>query len=253
MSIEHEFIAGEPEFPPLLNGIKVKGHPRPFERAQQDVEAGKAQAGDFFWTPSERFLECALVLEPETHTTRSLHMLFAIMVAFGDSFGALAPPEVGMFYRWPATFVLNEAEVGRARIAIAPTTADDEIPAWLVVGIKVELKGKKNDLNPGENMGRTNLFEEGVGDLPHRQLLESFSRHFLVWIHTWNEDGFKPVHENWVGRSEGKNDALVLERDGKPVEGEFFNLDDDGNLLIKSPDGKMQAFQVRDFTLDADQ
>lgn len=237
----------DPQFPPLLKGVKVKGHPRPFDLAHQEAKAKKAQSGDFYWSPSTRFLECALVLEPETKLTRSLHMLFAAMVAFGDSFGALAPPEVGLFYRWPNRFILNDAIIGAARIAVPEGVGDDEVPEWLVVGIKIELKGKDNDLNPGENMGQTNLLEEGIGDLSQRDLLESFARHFLVWIHTWNEEGFKPVHENWVGRAEARNDEISITRDKTTYSGKFINLDDDGNMLLKTSSGDMVSLSVRDF------
>ena len=44
--------------------------------------------------------------------------VFALMVAFGDAFGAIGPPEVGVFYRWPMGFVVNAALVGRARAAL---------------------------------------------------------------------------------------------------------------------------------------
>ncbi len=237
----------DPQFPPLLNGVKVKGHPRPFDLALRDAKAKKASSGDFYWSPSERFLECALVLEPETHTTRSTHMLFAAMVAFGDSFGALGPPEVGVFYRWPHQFIINEAKIGSARIALPEGVGDDEVPDWLVAGIKIVLKGKDSDLNPGENMGQTNLLEEGIGDLTQRDLLESFSRHFLVWIHTWNDEGFKPVHENWLGRAEGHNEELTIKQGTKSYAGKYTGLDDDGNLLLKTPQGEMISLKVRDF------
>jgi len=237
----------EPQFPPLLNGVKVKGHPRPFDCAHRDAKAKKAQSGDLYWSPSQRFLECALVLEPETGATRSMHMLFAAMVAFGDAFGSLAPPELGMFYRWPNRFILNDAITGSARIVMAETINDDDVPDWLVVGIKIELKGKDDNLNPGEDMGRTNLFEEGIGELSQRDLLESFSRHFLVWIHTWNDEGFKPVHENWSGRAEALDKEISIKQGDKSWDGKFLNLDDDGNLLLKTPAGEMISLNPRDF------
>ena len=237
----------EPQFPPLLRGIKVKGHPRPFDLAHRDARDKTAVSGDFYWSPSPRFLECALVLEPETHTTRSLHMLFTAMVAFGDSFGALAPPEIGVFYRWPDLFILNKAIIGAAMIAIPEGVGDDEVPDWLVVGIKIDLKGKENDLNPGADMDHTNLFEEGVGDLSHSRLVESFARHFLVWIHTWNEEGFKPVHENWQARAEARDKGVSIEQDGRSYAGKYINLDDEGNLLLKTPGGETISLKVRDF------
>ncbi len=237
----------DPQFPPLLKGVKVKGHPRPFNLAVVEAKSKKAQSGDFYWSPSTRFMECALVLEPETHTTRSLHMLFAAMVAFGDSFGALAPPEIGIFFRWPNLFILNDATIGSAHIALPEGVGDDEVPDWLVVGIKIELKGKDDNLNPGDNMDQTSLFEEGIADITQRQLLESFSRHFLVWIHTWNEEGFGPVHESWHGRAEGREKEVTVDQGDKTYAGKYLNLDEEGNLLMKTAAGEMISLGVREF------
>jgi len=246
--LEDEYgYTAEPQFPPLLNGVKVKGHPRPFELAHSDAASGKACSGDFYWSPSPRFMECALVLEPEVPAPQSLHMLFCAMVAFGDCFGALAPPEVGVFYRWPNLFILNEAVIGSARIALPKDVGDDAVPGWLVAGIKIEMKGKDNDLNPGENMGHSNLLEEGFGTLLQRDLLEEFSRHFLVWIHTWNEEGFKPVHENWCARAEARDGEVLIEQADQSYAGKFINLDDDGNLLLKPKDSQVISLAVRDF------
>ena len=139
--------------------------------------------------------------------------------------------------------------IGSAHIALPEGVGADEVPAWLVVGVKIDLKGKDTDLNPGEDLGQTNLFEEGIGDLSQRDLLESFSRHFLVWIHTWNDNGFKPVHENWQGRAEKRNEDISIEHEGKSHAGTFVGLDDDGKPAVeKTSDGDMLALDVRDFT-----
>ena len=46
----------------------------------------------------------------------------------------------------------------------------------------------------------TSLAEEGGGQYLERVLWESCSRHFLVWINRWQDDGFRPLHDAWMHR-----------------------------------------------------
>ena len=46
------------------------------------------------------------------------------MLAFGDAFGAIAPPEVALHFRWPSTLLVNGGIAGAARIALGPENAE---------------------------------------------------------------------------------------------------------------------------------
>ena len=47
---------------------------------------------------------------------------------------------------------------------------------------------------------RTALHEEGFGEVETLPLLESFIRHFLAWMNTWQDDGFDQVCAAWIAR-----------------------------------------------------
>ena len=97
----------DPTFPPLLTGHDVKGKPGPFETACAQAEAGEAGAGDVYWARDTARFDWACVLEPDVETARALQMHFTAMVALGDAFGAIAPPEVAFQYRWPGDLLVN--------------------------------------------------------------------------------------------------------------------------------------------------
>ena len=60
------------------------------------------------------------------------------------------------------------------------------------------------------------------------RLLESWSRHTLVWINRWLDDGFQPLHTAWRERAWGMGEDLV---DGS---GTFMGLDELGGMLVKT-------------------
>lgn len=214
-----------PVFPPLLSGREVAAGVDPLVAAAAAAAAGEEPGLLAFATPGAR-LRFAIALAPEVPLDRALQMVHTLMVAIGDSIGALAPPEVAVEYRWPTTILVNGADAGRVRMA---ASGDDPaaVPEWLVVGLDLRLEAD-DTVEPGERPGETSLYEEGSGPIPPSRLLESMSRHFLVWLRRWEEDGFRPLHDAWSARAEP----------GMTVGGDaFVGLDEDGRALLRSADG----------------
>lgn len=100
--------------------------------------------------------------------------------------------------------------------------------------------------NPGELPDRTTLHEEGAGEVSRTMLLESVSRHFLTWIDGWMNEGFKSVHENWLGRAMGSDQDVTVCHAGTTVSGRVTGMDEEGNLLFTPADNTVQAFALVD-------
>ena len=225
-----------PTFPPLLKGHPVDAGNSAFDAAVSACRGQNAGAGDVFWSLAEDVLDIAVVLEPEVAAGQCCQMLFTAMVAFGDSFGAIGPPEVGVFYRWPNLMLINAAKVGEARIAM-PTCAEADLPRWLTVGLRVQIQPDETAPEPGYDLLNTCLWHEGAGEVDRTLLVESFARHFLTWINTWTDDGFKPVHENWTGRADGLDEVREITWQGEKYKGKALSIDEEGNLLLKKKAG----------------
>jgi BirA family transcriptional regulator, biotin operon repressor / biotin---[acetyl-CoA-carboxylase] ligase len=226
-------VARGPVFPPLIEGRPVKAGQDPFRIAGREALKGRAGAGDLFWSEDRDRLAVTLVLEPEVPPERCNDMLFVAMVAFGDCVGALAPPEVGVYYRWPQTILVNGGAVGTARLRIAPGRTETGAPDWLVVGLDAALRYPKQVTDPGLYPETTVLWEEGCHGLTRSELLESYARHLKTWIFLWESDGARPVRENWLGRAEKLGQTIRILYEGEELEGVFLGLDEEGNMLLK--------------------
>ena len=149
-----------------------------------------------------------------------------------DCIGALAPPEVGMLHVWPDGIKINGAHAGAFRVEASSWQAD-AVPEWLVIGMALALSS--DHANPGERPDATALAEEGCGHITRVRLLESWSRHTLVWINRWSDDGFRPIFEAWLARADGRGSEITLETS----TGTFLGLDEQGGLLLKTDDGPL--------------
>jgi len=69
--------------------------------------------------------------------------------------------------------------------------------------------------------------------------VESVSRHFLVWLHKWEEEGFRPIHETWLKRVD--DDKALTLKDGRVAN--FLGLDEEGGALV-TVDGRPETITL---------
>ena len=213
-----------PSFPPLLRGEETPHGMDPFAKAVASAALG-TDPGLICWARDETALRAALVLAPEAPLVRAVGISFAVALGLGDALGALAPPEVAVHYVWPAGFKVNGADCGQMRAA-ASTTDPAVEPDWLVIGVDMPYLPPSSD-EPGRRPDRTCLIDEGCIDVTPLALLESWSRHTLVWINRWLDDGFQPLHAAWRERAWGVGEKL-------PDGGLFVGIDEYGGMLVKT-------------------
>ncbi len=172
-------------------------------------------------------MRAAVVLAPEAALGRALGVFLAAPLALGEALAALAPPEVAIHHRWPGGMLVNGAACGRARVAAA--TADPAaVPDWLVLGVEMPFLPPAG-LEGGERPGETFLYAEGCGEVTPVDLLESWSRHQLLWISRFVDEGLAPLHAAWRAKAWGIGDPLP---DGA---GTFIGLDEHGGMLVNRP------------------
>lgn len=227
-------MTAEPRFPPLLKGRRVDPGDDPFAVAVDMAVAG-CDAGVVTYDISHEFLRAAIVLAPEVPLSQAMVMLIACGVGFSNALGALGPPEVGVHLGWDGTIYVNGATCGHLAVA-ADTDNPEAEPGWLVVGLNVALFPRAG-LEGGETPDETTLFQEGCDTVNPFDLLESWSRHTLVWIHRWSGDGPAPLHAEWSGMAWGLGGGITTLVSGETVSGRFMGVDEDFGMLIRTNTG----------------
>jgi len=83
--------------------------------------------------------------------------------------------------------------------------------------------------DPGTNPDQTALYAEGCADVDVVNLLESWVKHTLVGINTWQDEGVVPLQKEWRGLAEGIGEDI--EMDGR--SGTFLGVDEQFGMLIR--------------------
>jgi BirA family transcriptional regulator, biotin operon repressor / biotin---[acetyl-CoA-carboxylase] ligase len=238
-------MSDRPQFPPIYRPFAVTTEIDPFERCLS-VAAEGAEAGTLLWSIGQDACECAIVLAPEQSLEASLPVVLVAMLGLGDALGSLVPPVVAVTFGWPDRIEVNGGVIGGVRMAHAPTRSSAEVPDWMVVGFGVALRGPwASDGEPGDDLYRTTLVEEGCGDIQTVDLLEAFARHVLAWIHRWQEDGIAPIRQAWLARATGLGKPVAIEVGGQTKEGTFAGLTESGAIRLDN-DGVTQTISLEE-------
>lgn len=214
-----------PHFPPLWRGEPVPARLDPFEKALAAVMV-EPEPGRLYWSQDVAAMRAAVVLAPEMALADAMGALFAVQLGTADAIGALAPPEIAVHFVWPDRMTVNGALCGRFRAA-ASTVEPGAEPDWLVIGAAVPVRPVPGR-EPGEHPGETTLSDEGCAEITAPRLVESWSRHTLVWINRFLDDGPGPLHRAWTAKADALGESVA-----RPEAGLFVGLDERGGMLLR--------------------
>lgn len=217
-----------PQFPPLFSGLNTEGNQAPMDVAIAQAIRG-CEAGLVVYDLGANTLRAAIVFAPEVPLGKAMTMLSVCEIGFQNALGALAPPEVAVHFDWGGSIRINGAKSGYFTVA-ASDTSPNSTPDWMVIGLTLKLWPTEGD--GGSNPDETALYAEGCVDVDASSLLESWTKHTLVWINRWLEDGTAPIHAEWHGLAHGQGEALEI----NGMSGTYLGVDEDFGLLLRTSD-----------------
>jgi hypothetical protein len=141
------------------------------------------------------------------------------MVALTDALRAYAPPNKTVTIDWPDAVRIDGGLVGGGRMGWPSSASEDEPPAWLVFGAMIRTV-TMTDHGPGVHPLVSALDQEGFGEAGAVQVMESFARHVMRAIDSWQVDGFDGIARDYLGRVPCERQRLQ-------------RIDDHGDLLTR--------------------
>lgn len=211
--------SSEPELslPPPFTPIRLREFGDAFEHAV--TVAPEQGAGTLVYVGRFDLTEFAVVVEPDEPLAQARRVLYAGMVALADALSSYALPETSVTIGWPDSISVNLGLVGGGRLGWPRGASEHEVPPWLVFGAMIRTVSMTG-AEPGLNPLVTALEEEGFTEGLSNHVVESFSRHFMLAIDSWQEKGFGAVANDYLAR-------LPV------VKGVRRDIDDNGDLLLR--------------------
>lgn len=210
-------FAPELDLPPLFRLVTLREVGDAFSHAQ--AVAAEAGAGTLVWVGRFDVVEFAVVLEPDEPLRAARRTLYAGMTALADALAAHAPPEKSITFDWPDAIRVDGGLVGGGRLAWPAAAKEEAVPDWLVFGAMIRTVSMSGD-DPGLNPLSAALEEEGFSDLGAGRLVESFARHLMTAVDTWQHHGFADIARGFLSRL-------------SPEKGARRDLNGGGDLVLR--------------------
>ena len=211
-------------------------------RADQQV-AGRGRRGRA-WASPQGNLYCSLLLRPDCPPAMAATLSFATVIALGEVLGRLLPDRT-IQHKWPNDLLIGGKKISGILLE-AGGVAGNKLD-WLVIGLGVNIVSHPEQaLYPV-----TDLQAEGLAGMPPADLLTLFLERFALQYAAWKDGGFSALLPAWKSRAVGLGQDIQVRLEKQVLEGRFIDLDADGTLMLKLPDGSIRRVTAGDVFLPA--
>ena len=183
------------------------------------------------WVSPRGNLYASLVLRPACPLDRAAQLGFVAALAVSDALAALLPDLRGLACKWPNDVLVSGRKI--AGILLESEVGEDGNLAFLIAGVGINLVSAP----AGAEFPATSIVGEGHRPPEPAATLQAFARHFESWARRWREEGFGPVREAWRARATALGQPIQVRLEGATLHGRFVDIDQQGALLLDTPDG----------------
>ena len=205
--------------------------------------AGRGRLNRGWQSPPGCNLYLSVILRPAIAPPDASRITLVAGVAVAEAIASVCATGVGI--KWPNDILIRDRKV--CGILTEMRTAGGE--GTVIVGIGLNVNIRKVDFDPGHCDTATSLREETGRNHSREDMFVLLCERLEQWYEIFLHEGFAPVREEWLARSEmaGKH-VRILFRD-EVQEGVVEGIDRDGALLIADRRGEVRRITAGDATI----
>lgn len=205
---------------------------------------GKGRLGRHWESPTGVNLYCSVILRPPILPARAAQLTFLSVVAAAraiESVTSLCPS-----IKWPNDLLLSGKKVAGL---LNEMSAETEKVNFIVLGIGVNINMDHEQFPDDLRHPATSLFLEA--GRPVRRL--DFARALLEALDALYDsyllNGYGQVREEWLGRCNFLGRRIRVNFHDNELRGMAEGIDEDGALLVRSPDSRLERVLAGDVTI----
>jgi len=207
---------------------------------------GRGRRGrDWITSKGNLFATLLLTGQGPAAVMSGLSFVAAVAVAnMTEQLLAQAKSTVQVRLKWPNDVLLNNAKAGG--ILVETSGAGSQQDAYAVaigIGLNVSTHPTQTLIYPTTDLAECGL-ELNSNDV-FEQLAVSFDHCLSLWQHG---AGFAPIKQRWLEFGPSVGQELEINTGVDVITGAFMGLDQQGELILRLPDGSQQVIVAGDIT-----
>lgn len=206
--------------------------------------AGRGRLQRSWQSPPGCNLYLSIILRPAIPPHDAAQITLLAGVAVAETVASVCPE--GVVIKWPNDLLIRGRKV--CGILTESRTATGGIDS-VIVGIGLNVNIARADFDPAHRETATSLREETGREHSREELLFLLCGRLESWYETFLKDGFAPVREEWLARSQMAGKRLRILFGDELREGVFAGIDRDGALLMADERGAVRRIVAGDATI----
>jgi BirA family biotin operon repressor/biotin-[acetyl-CoA-carboxylase] ligase len=210
----------------------------------EEQTGGRGRLGRKWFSPKYRALCVSLILHPPVSPSEVSQVTMVAAVALAMAIRHETGVPAGI--KWP-----NDLLVKGKKLCGILTELSAEIDKvnYLVVGAGVNVNQEPEDFPEEVRDIATSLKIETGASVNRVRLLQAILTEFERWYQIWLDRGFSEILNKWREMSVSLHCSVRIQSMDKSWVGWSEDVDEDGALLLRLPDGELQRVVAGDVSL----
>ncbi len=224
----------------IASQLAMKGAPEGALVIAEAQTKGRGRLGRNWFSPKYKGIYFSLILRPKIlpNQTPLLTLMSAVSICEAIKEKAGLTGQI----KWPNDILIHHKKLGGI---LTELNAETDLSRFVVVGIGLNVNNDKKTLPAGA----TSLREQKKHDIKRLELLQEILRKIEGNYLAFQKDGGQPICDKWRewNISLGRRVRVACQKE--LIEGEAFDIDADGGLLIRSDSGLTRKVMSGDVVL----
>jgi BirA family biotin operon repressor/biotin-[acetyl-CoA-carboxylase] ligase len=209
--------------------------------------AGRGRAGRGWLSPPAVNLYPTFILHPPAESLRAIAYVAPLAVALAlEEAAAARGVAVRADLKWP-----NDVQIGGRKVAgvlIETATLNDRLTAFVGIGINVNLT-----ITPDSELATiATSLHDATGLVYEREAVFAALCNHLEALYEQSLAGSRSPFERWRERLVTLGQDVTVSGTGVRLKGRAVDVDEDGALIVETPDGSRTRVEAGDVTLRRD-
>ncbi|HEX9078850.1 MAG TPA: biotin--[acetyl-CoA-carboxylase] ligase [Desulfuromonadaceae bacterium] len=205
---------------------------------------GKGRLGRQWQSPAGVNLYCSVILRPPIPPVMAAQMTFLSAVAAARAMEAVTP--LAPSIKWPNDLLLNGAKVAGL---LNEMSAETEKVNFIVLGIGVNINMRREHFSGELRHPATSLLLEGGSEVSRLAFTRALMEALDVLYAAYLEKGYAPIRAEWLRRCSFIGRRVRVTFQDKDLNGIAEGIDEEGALLVRTPDGTLARVLAGDVTI----
>lgn len=219
----------------LAKELVRKGAPEGSLVVSEEQTGGKGRLGRRWYSPKHRGIFFSLILYPPTSPSEAARVTMIAAVAYAAAIQNETGITAGI--KWPNDLLVDGKKICGI---LSEMSAEMDKINYLVIGTGLNVNHRLEDFSAEVRSTATSLKIKTADTFSRVRLLQALLAEFERWYEIWLAEGFAPVLAKFKEMSVSLNCPVRIHALNKSWDGWAEDVDEEGALLLRLPDGELQ-------------